>query len=308
MISKNKKELLLVILSTLLFSASLFFISKTVGEDRSFGFIIGVLGLLLLSMISFGFASSLVRSKRPVIISGLVSAVLVLIFFQWHWLQFISALFIFLGMWLMDRYIKGAEKESLHFGFRRTVSRGLGYLLTAVVMLIAFNVFLLIFNKLQENPDNFYQSIAASVVRGAEPIFSRGVEGYDTEGTVNDFLDTSRYFEPENVPDIAPNSEIRQVQLQSLEEVLGIDLTGREKLDDVLKDVVYFRVKNTLRPVEKLLPLIYALLIFVSLRFLQPILVFLAGIIGGVLFKSAVRAGWIKMTSRTVEVETPELS
>lgn len=311
----NKKALGLLTLAGLMLVFSMYALALPFSESHTVIYWFWVMILLVLTLIAVSWSSLFPYSKVTFMAVLLATTVSVLFLFPWNGLQIVSALGIALGIYLMKRAVTWAEKESLHFSYFRSVKNGQMLFLSAVSLLIALNVYLQTSESLQKDPDDFYRRMSGSVVRSVEPVLQSKIQGFSPSQTLDEFLLSSTFFE-DNLEDnsclrnrtkqFCPDLTLAQKR-ESFLKAFGVEAGGNEQVVEILARVVSVRIQDFFQPVQKFVPAIYALVLFLSLRFIMLAVSFVAAALGSIIFKVALKIGFVRLAEKNVTVEIPEI-
>ncbi len=303
--------MLLAVLAGIFFIVSLLAVAVPFKAEKGLVYWAGVLVLLIITANILALASLFDYYKRSFLVILLASGLSILVFFPWHWLQILSVLFVFTATLAGVKSMAKTREERLHFSYYHTVKQGLRYFFVAFVFLASLNVYLNTFEALQEDPERFYQNISHTVVRSMQPVLESNVQSFSPEITLDQFLIREQYFDTKDIRrdekgDLSAR-DLTEVREQVL-SVFGVEASGDEQLTHVLDRIVLLRVRDIFEPLKDYIPAIYAILLFLSLRFLVPIMVWLSAGLGALLFKLFVRIGFINIVQKQVVVETPQLN
>jgi len=310
-LSPKTKANIFLISSSLLFTASLFALAVPFRQSADLFYWAAVLFLLLITANALAWTAIFYENKKLVYSVYLAISLLTLVFFPFDVVQIFGAGAAIVGSIGMFRSIRANKEENLHFSYYHAVKRGMNWFFLMFILLASLNVYLSVRESMLENPDRFYQNISVITVKSARPLLARSVESFSPSMTLDEFLVREDYFDPQGFNRGELGAVSSELQLSFLREqvlsIFGIQAEGNEQIMEVLKRVVEVRIRELFAPIEAYLPAIYALLLFLSLRFIIPVMVGLSGFLGGLFFKLAVRAGFVSLVSKTVIVETPEL-
>lgn len=304
--STKVKQLGLLVTAGLLLIFSLYFLSVPFSNGEGFLYWLGVAVLLLVTLNAMVFSSLFSFSKASWWLASVIASLSILLFFPWHWLQILTVLVVIAGVVQLSRNVQNSEKKFIDFSYYRTAKPGMRILLISLIFLASINVYITTSNTLQENPDRFYQNISRLLVRSAEPFLTQNIEGFTPQTSVDEFLQQEDYFYPEEQS--SNNGQNLEELREEVLSVFGVQASGDEQVVNVLRRVVEVRVKDLFEPIQQYIPVVYALLLFLSLRFVVPIIVWIAAGLGSLLFRLLVKIGLITMNTKQVEVEVPELA
>lgn len=312
----NKKALGLLTIAGLLLVASIYAIALPFKQAENIIYWLWVLILLALTANALAWSSLFPYSKKTFAAVAAATAVSVVVFFPWNWIQIFSALVMVTGLYLARRSIMRAEKESLHFSYYRSVRNGQMAFLAAVSLVLAFNFYLQTSVNLKNDPDGFYRRMSGSVVRSVEPILQSRIQGFSPNQTLDEFLAASRFFDDNLEESICSRAGIGEFcpelsLLQKRESFLttfGVEAEGDEQVMEILARIVSVRIQEFFAPVQAFVPFIYALLLFLSLRFVMLAVSFIAAASGALIFKLALRLNFVRLAEKNVAVEVPELT
>ena len=144
------------------------------------------------------------------------------------------------------------------------------------------------------------------VVSGAEPILQSKVRGFSPNITLDQFLVSSDFLETDKSAKTKPQDLV--LMREQFLSLFGVEAQGNEQIARVLERIVEERIKNIFGPIQDYIPLIYAALLFVSLRFVIPLVVWVSSFAGSLGFRLLAKFNFVRMSEKSITVESPELT
>ena len=308
------KALGLLTLAGLLLVVTVLAIALPFHESRNVIYWLWVMALAIFTTNALSLTILFPYGRKTFLAVAAIASLAVLFFFPWHYLQILGAFAFWGSVMFMDSTIRDAEKESLHFRYYQNVKKGISRFLVGVIFLASLNVFITYYQTLKQNPDKFYENTAVIVVKSAQPILQSKVQGFSPDMTLDEFLVRTEIFGQVEFTngDGRGSFALDDASLAKTREeflsLFGLEASGDEQFTEVLERLVLVRVREVFRPFESVLPFIYALILFLSLRFIIPVVVWVSGRLGALVFAVLVKFGWAKMSQKTVTIEIPELT
>ena len=306
------KALGLLTLAGLLLIFTVFAVALPFREDRNIIYWLWVMALMVFTLNSLALTMLFPYTRKTFLAVAVAAAFSVLVLFPWHNLLILGALIILWGVWYMDHLVRKTENQFLGFSYYGIVKRGMNRFLVAVILLASLGLYIQTASELKKNPEGFYQNMSAMLVKSVQPVLQSKVRGFDSEMTLDDFLLRSEVFGPVEYKQsghdfVLDPQYLPQIRDQFL-SLFGLEASGSDQAMNVFERIVLVRVKDLFEPVGGFVPFIYALILFLSLRFIVPFVVWIAGGLGAIIFKLFLKFGWVKMTQRPVTIEAPELT
>lgn len=223
-------------------------------------------------------------------------------------LALLAALVVALALTLWRQAMLQEAQSRIRFNFGRTTRASLG--LTLALIALAIAVQSVTPAKLLNDPEAASQRLLDTVARGAERFVPILIQGVEPRRTLDDYLkEVASALEHGRSP-LVPFPGLRVegaptagALRQQLSENLGLHLTGRETLGDIIQQTVRDRLAPAVaRAAGAIVPL-FVLSLFLVLQVVNPVLGWLAVGLASLVFHGAKALGWVRIVREPVDVE-----
>lgn len=280
-------------------------------EGSSFdrlGWLIGLAGVGYAVMLAT-YALSVILNPHPkdhaLLIVGLSGAVVAS---GASVLAALAALVVALALTLWRQAMLHEAKSRIRFNCGRTTRASLG--LTLALIALAIAVQSVTPAKLLNDPAAASQRLLDTVARGAERFVPILIPGAEPRRTLDDYLQEVVSALEHGQSPLVPFPGLRiegaptpGALRQQLSENLGLRLTGRETLGDIIQQTVRDRLAPAVaRAAGAIVPL-FVLSLFLALQVVNPVLGWLAVGLATLVFHGAKDLGWVRIVREPVEAE-----
>jgi len=232
-----------------------------------------------------------------------------LIFFPLTIYAVLAIALLFFGFWRSFHRSQFELHNNIKFAASPILRLVTSLMLATFMLVVAFEVYSVTAKDIAADEGAFYGRLSATVTRGVLPILERQLSGFDPGLSLDDYLIGS--FSKNQLDLKSLPADLREQQLeQSRQEILGslgIQARGDEKLSRIADLAVQARLKDWARalqerglPLPIILPAIYALLIFYTLRVIAFFLGIVSRAFGAALFWILRKTGFLKV--ETVQI------
>lgn len=260
--------------------------------------------------------SVLAKKSWKVLVTWMLATLPAVFLAQGDWFKVLPVWFLASWISLIGyQLIKLEEKNQVKINLFRMVLRGFPSIGTALALIIATCFYLLVINYSAQTNGGYWINFEISpemintTLRTADTLFPAQEVDWILEGvTVDEYI--KRNIAKSETANMAAGLLSQEVAVvasrKAFSEQMGIELTGKEKTDEMLRLMLNKRIVEMLKTNElvvRAFPFIVSLLVFlaiVSLLWLikYPVLWTSWGI-----FYILVRLNWIEVEKKKVEVE-----
>lgn len=261
---------------------------------------------LLLFLVFLLFFSLLVEKKLIAFLIYLFSLATFFIFFPFNYWLAVGLTVLFVAFILSRVLIQRERNERLKISMRSVFKVGLPWTMTMLALFIGFVGYFHPLTPTDKNEINLPSQILNWLVKPLAGTLSKALPMLSENTTIDEALATSvatqnidlvslspallAQLKGKNIKDLSPaelmkdpaiakilqaeaakqakkiNPQVLAQQRNDLAKTLGISLTGKETMSDVINKIINAKIKDMVGPAIGVLPFISAILIFVVLR------------------------------------------
>jgi len=257
---------------------------------------------LILLVIFFLFFSLLVDERLIFLVIYPLSLLSFFIFFPINFYSLIGLIVLFGAMILSRILMQKERRERLNISVRAVFKNGLPWLMTILALFIGFLGYFYPLTPIDKNEINIPPEILNIFVKPLTNMLGKTLPMLDEKTTIDQALamnvatqnidlvlvspELLAQLKGKNIKDLSPgellkdpeiakilkkqsekiNTPTIEEQRRDLAKTLGLDLIGNETMSDVINKIVNVKIKDIFGPTIIILPVISAVLTFITLR------------------------------------------